>query len=330
MPLLNSFVIWNKKGGVGKTTLTFHMSTEYAIRHPTQQILVIDLCPHADLSMALLSSFGTTEALTSAKIQAGKSISSYLHQVTNMKPLSFIDSRDFLIRVSDFNSNVPQNVFLLRGDAVNLEPMIPSLEHKRQYNSIYADNSWVYITSCVRYFIEGYGHHVRGVATDDNDWVVFIDTNTSFSIYTQMAIVAAQRLIIPTNADDFSREAIKATLSLVYGVTSGEGPGKTSDETTTFSYKAKMLNIRLPKIRLIIHNRNTRYNGIPARAFSLMANSIVEVVFSVYKSHKQLFDQRGLLSSTDESDDFNLLNAVAENYRVEIWNVHTVIFCYSI
>ena len=315
-------MIWNKKGGVGKTTLTFNMSSEYAIRHPTQQILVIDLCPHADLSMALLSSFGTTEALTSVKIQAGKSISSYLHQVTNMKPLPIIDSRDFLIRVSDFNSNVPQNVFLLRGDAVNLEPMIPFLEHKRQYNSIYVYNSWVYITSCVRYFIEGYGN-ITGVATDDNDWVVFIDTNTSFSIFTEMAILAAQQLIIPTNADDFSREAIKATLSLVYGYTSDENPGKFYDETVTFSYKAKMFNVLLPKICLIIHNRQTWYNGRPAKAYSLMAESIFKVVFSAHKRHKWMFEQKpGLPSSTvtDESDGY----AVAENYCVNIQDFHTV------
>ena len=56
---------------------------------------------------------------------------------------------------------------------------------------------------------------MKGVATDgDSDWVVFIDTNPSFSIFTEMAIVAAQRLIIPANADDFSREAIYPLLSL--------------------------------------------------------------------------------------------------------------------
>lgn len=129
---------------------------------------------------------------------------------------------------------------------------------------------------------------MRGVATDpDSDWVVFIDTNPSFSIFTEMAIVAAQRLIIPANADDFSREAIKATLSLVYGYTSDEKPGKFVDETVTFSYKAEMFNVRLPKICLIIQNRQTRYNG-PARAYSLMAKSISEVVFSVYKSQTNI------------------------------------------
>lgn len=185
------------------------MSTEYAIRHPEQQILVIDLCPQANVSMALLALFATEE-LTSRRIPAEKSISSYLHQVTNLKPLSVTDPREFLIKVSDFNCKIPPNVFLLRGDPVNLEWMAPSLEQKRQKeiskDSIFCYNPWVYITSCVRYFIEGFGKMAR-VATDQySGWVVFIDTNPSFSIYTEMAIVAAQRLIIPTNADDFSRD----------------------------------------------------------------------------------------------------------------------------
>ena len=185
------------------------MSTECAIRHPEQQILVIDLCPQTNVSMALLALFATEE-LTSRGIPAEKSISSYLHQVTNLKPLSVTDPREFLIKVSDFNCKIPPNVFLLRGDPVNLEWMAPSLEQKRQKeiskDSIFCYNPWVYITSCVRYFIEGFGK-MAGVATDQNSgWVVFIDTNPSFSIYTEMAIVAAQRLIIPTNADDFSRD----------------------------------------------------------------------------------------------------------------------------
>ena len=56
MPLKESYVIWNNKGGVGKTTLTFHMATQYAKSNPNVNVLVIDLCPQANVSMALLSS----------------------------------------------------------------------------------------------------------------------------------------------------------------------------------------------------------------------------------------------------------------------------------
>ena len=317
MPLRDSYVFWNHKGGVGKTTQAFHVSTEYAIRHPNKNILVIDLCPRADVTMALLGVFDRN-AHTNRKTRRGIPISFYLQWVTNFKPLPVPDLKDFLTKVSDFNLNIPKNVFLLNGDNVNLELMAPSLEQKRlkeiSKDSIFSYNPWVYVTSCVRYFIEGYGN-MRGVATDDKDWVVFIDTDTSFSIYTQMAIVAANRLIIPTNADDFSREALFSTLSLVYGVTTSEGPQKFfMDETVTFSYKAKEFNILLPEICLIIQNRQTRYNGHPAKAYSLMAESISETVVSMYERQRQLFQPPVRLSA----------GGVAEYYCVNIEDFHTV------
>ncbi len=46
--------LWNNKGGVGKSYLTFQIASEYARIHPTQKILVIDLCPQANASGMLL------------------------------------------------------------------------------------------------------------------------------------------------------------------------------------------------------------------------------------------------------------------------------------
>lgn len=313
MPLRDSYVVWNHKGGVGKTTQTFLVSTEYANRHPDQEILLVDLCPRANLSMALSTS--------QRNIPAENTISSYLHEVTNLKPLSVVDPRNFLIKVNDFNENIPKNVSLLRGDPINLELMASSLEQKRlkeiSKDSVVSYNPWVYVTSCVRYFIEGYGN-MRGVAADDNDWVVFIDTDTSFSIYTQMAIVAARRLIIPTNADDFSREAFNSLLWLLYGVTLGGGRREFVDRTVTFSYKVEIFEMRLPKIDVVINNRQTHYNKQPTKACSLMARSISEVVVSAYKLHPELFqrpEQKRRLVSDDE---------VAEYYCVNVQDLHTV------
>ena len=48
------YTIWNNKGGVGKTTLTFHIATQYAKTHPTDRVVVIDMCPQANVSSALL------------------------------------------------------------------------------------------------------------------------------------------------------------------------------------------------------------------------------------------------------------------------------------
>jgi chromosome partitioning protein len=46
---------------------------------------------------------------------------------------------------------------------------------------------------------------------------VFIDYNPSFSIYTQMALVSSDYLIIPVMADYSSLEGIKGIFMLLYG-----------------------------------------------------------------------------------------------------------------
>jgi cellulose biosynthesis protein BcsQ len=54
MTVERSYAIWNNKGGVGKSTITFHLATRYAEAHPEKKVLVIDLCPQANSSMMLL------------------------------------------------------------------------------------------------------------------------------------------------------------------------------------------------------------------------------------------------------------------------------------
>ena len=48
------YAIWNNKGGVGKSYLTFQIAAEYAKTHPDERVLVIDLCPQANASSMLL------------------------------------------------------------------------------------------------------------------------------------------------------------------------------------------------------------------------------------------------------------------------------------
>ncbi|MBF8402301.1 ParA family protein, partial [Klebsiella pneumoniae] len=38
------YAVWNNKGGVGKSYLTFQLASEYARQNPTKKVLVIDLC----------------------------------------------------------------------------------------------------------------------------------------------------------------------------------------------------------------------------------------------------------------------------------------------
>ena len=255
MPLKESYVIWNNKGGVGKTTLTFHLATQYARRNPDVKVLVIDLCPQANVSMAMLNSPRQqgSEHLTSLYKQ-NKTISFYLQCSTEMG--REVDANRFVVSVDQYNPQVPPNLFLVCGD-MYLELVGRHLEHLRSGYARPRHNPWVIVTPSVRSFIEGSEGKVIGVTQNHDElveWVVFIDTNPAFSVYTEIALAAAKKLIIPINADDFSVEAVRAMLDLVYDIHQ-EKEGEESENFEAyrqymFSNKATQFELRRPQIHL--------------------------------------------------------------------------------
>ncbi len=58
------YAVWNNKGGTGKTFLTFMMAGEYAADNPEQKVVVIDLCPQANVSEIVLGGNGRGSTVT--------------------------------------------------------------------------------------------------------------------------------------------------------------------------------------------------------------------------------------------------------------------------
>jgi chromosome partitioning protein len=48
------YSLWNHKGGVGKSYLTFQVACEHAGTNRDKNVLVLDLCPQANASSMLL------------------------------------------------------------------------------------------------------------------------------------------------------------------------------------------------------------------------------------------------------------------------------------
>jgi cellulose biosynthesis protein BcsQ len=68
------YSLWNNKGGVGKSYLTFQLACEYARIHPEVNILVLDLCPQANSSGMLLGGMSQGESVLeglSTRIRSG-------------------------------------------------------------------------------------------------------------------------------------------------------------------------------------------------------------------------------------------------------------------
>jgi hypothetical protein len=100
---------------------------------------------------------------------------------------------------------------------------------------------WLWVHQVFRRLIET-------VTNNPNEqWLVLVDTNPSFSIYTEVAISAVNRLIVPVNADDASRVATNAMFTLIYGA----NPPHPVYGTYTYASRADQFNLPRPLGRLV-------------------------------------------------------------------------------
>lgn len=114
--------------------------------------------------------------------------------------------------------------------------------------------------------------------------MVFVDTNPNFSIYTQMAVVAVNRLLTPINADDSSKTAASAMVALLHGT----NPIHPIYGSWTFAEVAKKQGVKVPKIHLLIGNRLTQFEE-PATAFAALSDATATALYEIYKKNPSYF-----------------------------------------
>ena len=259
------YAIWNNKGGVGKTFLTFMMAGEYAQDNPDKKVVVIDICPQANVSEILLGGNGQGSA--------------YLDSLLDMKPKRRTIGGYFDERISSpykrtgtetwylvnplsegFNKNLPKNLYIVAGD--------PSLELQAQViNQIsilpQPLDAWKAVHSWVIDLID----EIKKDSGEDT--MFFIDCNPSFASYTELAILASERLAVPCSADGSSARAIDNIGRLVYGVNV-----PSQYQTFNFFTNAHNWKFTLPEMHLIILNRSTQYGSKASKGFSAMFDEI--------------------------------------------------------
>lgn len=309
---IKNFAVWNNKGGVGKSTIVFHAATCYAEQNPDEIVLVIDLCPQANASMMLLGGGITGEnAVLNYGTQAvPKTVVGYLSTVIAQgagAPLPTLSP--FLVRAQQQNSRVPPNLMLLCGDG-NLEPMAPAIVQAANAPALMPTmNPWVWVHLIFRRLVEDLA------SRSQQDVTVFVDTNPSFSIYTELAISTADYLIVPVNADDSSRVATNAMFILLHG----QVPPHPVYGNWTFAAHAQTHNIPIPKIHVVVGNRLTQHVGA-ATAFEALSDATADTLFTQYQRHPQYFTPRqvhvnGVGSFRNEYSvslrDFNTAGVVA-------------------
>ena len=165
----------------------------------------------------------------------------------------------------------------------NLEPMAPAINQAASAPALTQQSQpWVWIHSIFRRLVEDVVQR-----HSDNDWIIFIDTNPSFSIYTELAVSAVNRLITPVNADDSSRVATNAMFLLLHGQT----PPHPIYGSWTYAARATMYGIAAPQIHLIVGNRLTQYGGA-ATAFAALSDATADTLWNAFQQHPTYFTSR--------------------------------------
>lgn len=295
------YTFWNNKGGTGKTSLCFQTITEYAINFPEKKILCIDLCPQANLSELMLGGLLGNGGQVLSELWENEnrnSIGGYFQiRLSNPYNIPVVDYTQFISKPNTFNRNIPDNVDLIAGDRI-IELQANSIS-ALSITQIPGVDTYIKIVSWLKDLL---GSIPESDEYDD----VFIDTNPSFAIYTQIALTATDRLIIPVMADDSSRRALRNVLSLIYGL------NLPSTIYNQYAYNTKISNagLTLPKIHLIVKNRLTQYMG-PASAYHSVLTSINADMQAILSSNPSIFTFNQISDGIVDVRDFQTTGVVA-------------------
>ena len=292
------YAFYNNKGGVGKTTLAQNAACLYAENNPDKLVLVVDLCPQANISQFLLGG-GHKGYRANQKLQSlakRRNIVGFMDWILSGNSGFTSLPTSYLTQVAPINPHVTENLYLIAGDsflesltlALNFATMNPA--------NIYA---WHEYVTAIRRLCELELHN-----SNYEEMTVFIDCNPSFSINTQMALVSSDSLIIPMMADFSSLEGIKGILMLLYGKYPSAAVRTYANKVVTFTRQIQNFQLSLPKIFELPFNNFTVNAGV-ATAFDSMREELVEFAYQQYVADPSIFCSPG--SAVDTKAQFEKL-----------------------
>jgi cellulose biosynthesis protein BcsQ len=282
---INIYAFYNNKGGVGKTTLCSQAAALYAYQHPETQVLVIDLCPQANISQFLLGGgkkgYETNQLLQSR--QTRKNIVGFVDWLLQGNSRFTSLKTSYKVPVYRVNPYISKNVYLIAGDSF-LESFSLALNYAVLNPANI--NVWPEFMTAIKKLCELEFNQFN--KNNYEKMVVFIDCNPSFSIYTQMALVSANQLIIPMTADYSSLEGIKGLFMLLFGQYPSAALANYAANTITFNKQIKNFKLQLPRIYEFVFNNFTIKEGI-ATAYDSIKHDLVEFCYQQFQSFPHLF-----------------------------------------
>ncbi|QBF32126.1 ATPase [Thalassococcus sp. S3] len=276
------FSFYNNKGGVGKTTLCQNVACLYAETNPSELVVVIDLCPQSNISQFLLggghSGYRANQRLQSQSSR--RNIVGFMDWLVGGNSGFTSTPSSYLVQVSRYNPVISQNLHLLAGDTF-LESLTLALNFATMNPANV--NAWREFVTAIRRLCE-----LELQRSEYSSMKVFIDCNPSFSIYTQMALVSSDFLVVPVMADYSSIEGIKGILMLLYGKYPSAAVRNYAQNVLTFTNQIQSNNLTLPTIFEIPFNSYTSNLGA-ATAYNAVRSEIIDFGWQQYQSDSSIF-----------------------------------------
>ena len=296
---MKTYAFWNNKGGIGKSFLSFVAATEYARTHPDTDVYVIDLCPQANISEILLLNTEMLVAFDQMSLFPYETIYrnyDVIHQLIESTPRATVagylearlnspfqpidDVSPYVCLPQHFNNQLPGNLQLVCGDYL-LEILSEAIRQTSQL-AIPTD-AWKQVLNWIKDLTIALRER-----SGNRDTFFIIDCNPSFAIYTQLALAAAENLIVPFTSDDSSRRALENVVALLYG--HGMGDDKIEDYAKiNFADRAKVDDLSIPKLHTFISNRVTLYEGTASTAFQVVSESIKTTANTLYDNYPEIY-----------------------------------------
>ena len=285
------YVIWNNKGGVGKTFTTYSMATEYAVLHPDKKIVVIDMCPQANISAMLLGGNGIGLEHSLQLMTNKNTIAGYIQlRHSRSAGQKTGNETDFFVKPSQYNANITDNLFLLAGD-IDLDLCSELIRHMETSPE---RDAWRISRQLLNNLITSFE-----AKYETEECIFFIDCNPSFSNYTELAVLAAEHLIVPCMADPASLHGLKNVGRILYGEDVDNGI------YIQFREKARNQNFAIPQLYAYINNKNRTVHQRSAKAFKAASEDIGKYVAEHFGDHVLSFELK----------DCNTISPFQQNIR---------------
>ncbi len=276
------YAFYNNKGGVGKTTLCQNAACLYAEQNPEKLILVIDLCPQANISQFLLGG-GKKGYSANQKLQTlatRRNIVGFMDWLISGNSSFTSISGSYMTDVSKHNNYISDNLYLIAGDS-----FLESLSLALNFATMNPGNvnAWKEYVTAIRRLCAA-----ELAKTDFKEMTVFIDCNPSFSVYTQMALVSSDQIVLPVMADYSSLEGIKGIMMLLYGKYPSAAAKTYASKVLTFNKQISNFSLNLPTIFELPFNNFTANLGV-ANAYASIKNEIAEFAWQQYQADPSVF-----------------------------------------